>query len=78
MVTPFYSLGNIETDITIHPKATVIDLSMDCKQLLALWGEKKNYDKPRKCVRKQRHQFASRVCIVKAMIFPVVMYGCES
>ena len=41
MVTPFYSLGNVETDITIYPKATVIDLSMDCKQLLALWGKKK-------------------------------------
>ena len=38
MVTPFYSLGNVETDITIYPKATVIDCSMDHKQLFALWG----------------------------------------
>ena len=45
MVTPFYSLGNVETDITIYPKATVIDLSMDCKQLLARWGKKKNKTK---------------------------------
>ena len=37
---------------------------------------KKSYDKPRKCIKKQRHYL--KVCIVKAMVFPVVMYGCES
>ena len=26
----------------------------------------------------QRHYFATRVCLVKAMVFPVVIYGCES
>ena len=25
-----------------------------------------------------RHYFATKVCLVKAMVFPVVMYGCES
>ena len=30
------------------------------------------------CVEKQRHYSANQVCIVKAMVFPVVMYGCES
>ena len=29
-------------------------------------------------LKKQRHQFANKVCIVKAMVFPVVMYGCQS
>ena len=28
--------------------------------------------------KKQRYYFANKVCIVKAMGFPVVMYGCES
>ena len=28
--------------------------------------------------KKQRHHFAEKVCIIKAMVFPVVMYGCES
>ena len=28
--------------------------------------------------KKQRHYFANKVHIVKAMVFPVVMYGCES
>ena len=27
---------------------------------------------------KSRHPFADKVCLVKAMVFPVVMYGCES
>ena len=28
--------------------------------------------------KKQRYYFADKVHIVKAMVFPVVMYGCES
>ena len=43
--------------------------------MLAPW--KKSYDKPRQCIKKQRHHFADKV-IVKAMVFPVVMYRCES
>ena len=44
--------------------------------MLAPW--KKSYDKPRQHIKKQRHYFANKVPIVKAMVFPVVMYGCES
>ena len=29
-------------------------------------------------IEKQRHYFANKVHLVKAMVFPVVMYGCES
>ena len=43
---------------------------------LAPW--KKSYDKPRQYIKKQRHHFADMVHVVKAMVFPVVMYGCES
>ena len=39
---------------------------------------KKSYDKPRQYIKKQRHHFANKVHIVKAMVFPVVMCGCES
>ena len=39
---------------------------------------KESYDKPRQHIKKQRHHFTDKVCIVKAMVFPVVMYGCES
>ena len=30
------------------------------------------------CVEKERHYSANQVCIVKAMVFPVVTYSCES
>ena len=30
------------------------------------------------CIKKRRHCFAKKVCLVKAMVFPIVMYGCES
>ena len=44
--------------------------------MLTLWKE--NYDQPRQRIEKQRQYFANKVCLVKALVFPVVMYGCES
>ena len=44
--------------------------------MLALW--EKSYGQPRQHIKKQRHYFATKVHLVKAMVFPVVMYGCES
>ena len=44
--------------------------------MLAPW--KKNYDKLREHIKKQRHHFADKVHLVKAMVFPVVIYECES
>ena len=44
--------------------------------MLAPW--KKSYDQPRQHVKNLRHYFADKVHIVKAMVFPLVMYGCES
>ena len=43
--------------------------------MLAPW--KKNYNQPRQHIKKQRHYFAKKVHLVKAMVFPVVIYGCE-
>ena len=28
-------------------------------------------------LKKKRHYLSTKVCLVKAMVFPVVMYGCE-
>ena len=39
---------------------------------------KKSYDQPRQRIKKQRHCFADKIRLVKAMVFPVVRYGCES
>ena len=44
--------------------------------MLTPWKER--YDQPRQHIQKQRHYFATKVHLVKAMVFPVVMYGCES
>ena len=44
--------------------------------MLASW--KKSYDQPRQHIKKQRHYFANQGHLDKAMVFPVVMYGCES
>ena len=35
------------------------------------------YDQPRQHIKKQRHYFAKKACLVKAMVFPVVVYGCK-
>src|SRR5574337_842785 len=43
--------------------------------MLAPW--KKSYDQPRQHIKKQGHYFANKVHLVKAMVFPVVVYGCE-
>ena len=37
-----------------------------------------SYDKPRQYIKKQRHCFINKVHLIKAMVFPVVIYGCES
>jgi len=41
-----------------------------------LWKE--SCDQPRQHIKKKRHYFANKGMLVKAMVFPVVMYGCES
>ena len=44
--------------------------------MLTLWKE--CYDQSREHIKKQRHYFVYKVPSSKAMVFPVVMYGCES
>ena len=39
---------------------------------------KKNYDKPTQCIKSRDITLATKIHIVTAMVFPVVMYGCES
>ena len=49
----------------------------DCShEMLAPW--KRSYDQPRQHIKKQRCYFASKGPSIKAMVFPVVMYVCES
>ena len=37
-----------------------------------------NYDQSRQYIKKQKHYLPTKVHLVKTMIFPVVMYGCEN
>ena len=39
---------------------------------------KKSYDQPRQHIKKQDITLPTNVRLAKAMVFPVVMYGCES
>ena len=58
------------------PKITAYgDCSHEIKTLTP-W--KKSYDQSRQHVKKQRHYFANKANLVKAMVFPTVMYGCQS
>ena len=61
--------------IFLGPQITVDSVCSHEIKALAPW--KKRYDKPRQCIKKQRHHFAYKGHIVKATVFPVVMYGCE-
>ena len=47
-------------------------------ELKYAYSLKKSYDQPKQHMKKQRHYFVNKVCLVKAMVFPVVMYGCDS
>ena len=44
--------------------------------MLAPWKE--SYDKPRQHVKKQDFSLPTKVHLIKAMVFPVIMYACES
>ena len=39
---------------------------------------KESYDQPTQHIRSRDITLSKKVCLVKAMVFPVVMYGCES
>ena len=44
--------------------------------MFAPW--KKSYDKLRECIKKQIDYFAINVRLVKTLVFPAFMYGCEN
>ena len=72
--------GNVETVtdfILLGSKITVDgDCSHKMKKTLAPW--KKSYDKPSSILESRDITLPTKVHIVKAVVFPVVMYRCES
>ena len=56
-----------------------IPVDGDCSHEIKTFAPwKKSYDQTIQLIEKQRHYFAKKVHLVKAMVFPLVMYGCES
>ena len=61
-----------------------LGLQNHCRWWLQLWNSKmhtpwkKSFDQPRQNMKKQRHYFPTKVYLVKAMVIPGVIYGCES
>ena len=59
-------------------------LQNHCKCWLQLWNSntlapwKKRYHKPRRVLKSRESTLPTKVHLLKAMVFPVVMYGCES
>ena len=69
-------MGKLEIVADFILGGSKITVNGDCSHEMK--RQKKNYDQPRQHPKKQRHYSANKVCLVKAMVFPVVMYGCES
>ena len=70
--------GNSGNSVSLYS----FGLQNHCRWWLQPWNQKKltpwkdSYDQPRQHI--EKHYLATKVCLVKAMVFPVVMYGCEN
>ena len=53
----------------------MVTVAMKLKDACSL---EEKLDQPRQHIKKQKHHFANKFCVVKAMIFSVVMYRCWS
>ena len=58
------------------PKSRQIVIAAMKLKTLTPWKE--SYGQPREHIQKQGLTLLTKVRLVKAMVFPVVMYGCES
>ena len=65
-------------DCKIWERGSKIAADGDCSHEIKRRSLEESYDQPRQLIKKQRHYFANKVCLVKAMVFPVAIYGCES
>jgi len=62
------------------PRIALCNANGDCSHeiIKTLTPWKESYDQPRQHIKKQIHYFVNKVHLVKAVVFPMVMYGCES
>ena len=52
----------------------MVTVAMKLKDAYSL----ESYDQVRQHIQKQKHSWPTKVHLVKAIVFPVVIYGCES
>ena len=64
------------TDFSWAPKSLQMVTAAMKLNMLSLWKE--SYHQPRQNIKIRDLTLLTKVCLVKAMVFPVVMYGCES
>ena len=69
----------VETAVDFIWGGSKITADGDCSheiKTVAPW--EKSYDKPIQHIKSGDITFPTKIHLVKAMVFPVVMYGCES
>ena len=76
MVNRWGNNGNSDRLFSWVPESLhMVTAAMKLKDACSL---KKSYDKPRHILKSRDVTLPTKVSLVKAMVFPVVMYGCES
>ena len=64
--------------LTLFLGGSKITVDGDCShEIKRLTSWKESYDQPRQNIKKQDITLSTEIHLVKAMVFPVVMYGCE-
>ena len=70
------TIGTVTDFILLGSKITE---DGDCShEIKTLTPWKKSYDQPRQRIKKQRHYLPTNFHLVKAIVFPVVVYGWKS
>ena len=78
-LTSWETDGETVTDFIFGGAPKPVQMVTAAMKLKDSYSLEENYNRPRQHIKKQRHYFANKVCLVKAMVFPaVVMYECES
>ena len=60
------------------PKSATSKRLSSFKTVTTVRKLKESYDKPRENIKKLRHHFATKVHIIKDVVFPAALHGCES
>ena len=70
-------LGNNRNNKSLYFLVSKVTADGDSSHEIKRCSLENNYDQCREYIKKQRHYFINKVHLVKAMVFPVVMYACE-